>query len=248
MTSAQIFSCMASLFRGRIAFATLFLLPAITERAAFGQAAQTLPVLAFPEQGLDDTAAYQGYQTRFFRDSKANVVQVYLDPRGGRVVNLWADAFNESAGFTVRDGAGKAARLTWGSDGAVATDSGARRSIEYHLIAHAPRVDIGWILLGSMRVERDLQYSRRHLEPFRTPTFRMPELAALITNLQRLGPAERGRHLALLNARGIAELRSRLQPTISSTAGLSPGFRAAQSAFDGRNHLALELGVDPREA
>ncbi|MBC7790794.1 MAG: hypothetical protein H7Z74_12670, partial [Anaerolineae bacterium] len=47
---------------------------------------------------------------------------------------------------------------------------------------------------------------------------------------------------------GIAELRSRLQPTISSTAGLSPGFRAAQSAFDGRNHLALELGVDPREA
>ena len=29
-----------------------------------------LPVLSFPEPGLDDTAAYQGYQTRFYRDSK----------------------------------------------------------------------------------------------------------------------------------------------------------------------------------
>src|ERR1700686_3897877 len=73
------------------------------------------PVLAFPEPGLDDPAAYQGYQTRFFRDTKGNVVQVYLDARSGRVVNLLADAMDESVGFTVRDGAGKPVRLEWGS-------------------------------------------------------------------------------------------------------------------------------------
>jgi hypothetical protein len=38
------------------------------------------PVLSFPEPGLDDTAAYQGYQTRFYRDSKDNPVQIYLQP------------------------------------------------------------------------------------------------------------------------------------------------------------------------
>ena len=29
------------------------------------QASQTAPVLSFPEAGLDDPSAYQGYQTRF---------------------------------------------------------------------------------------------------------------------------------------------------------------------------------------
>jgi len=54
--------------------------------AAATAAAQTRvqPILGFPEQGLDDPAAYQGYQTRFFRDTKGNVVQVYLDARSGR--------------------------------------------------------------------------------------------------------------------------------------------------------------------
>src|SRR6202163_2851706 len=72
------------------------------------------PVLGFPEQGLDDFAAYQGYQTRFFRDTKGNVVQIYLDARRGRVVNLLPDAGNESVGFTVRDTTGKPLRLEWG--------------------------------------------------------------------------------------------------------------------------------------
>ena len=65
------------------------------------------PILGFPEAGLDDAAAYQGYQTRFFRDTKGNVVQIYLNARRGRVVNLLADAVDESVGFTVRDGTGK---------------------------------------------------------------------------------------------------------------------------------------------
>src|SRR5438045_55816 len=64
--------------------------------AAATAAAQTRvqPILGFPEQGLDDPAAYQGYQTRFFRDTKGNVVQVYLDASAARVeVNLDDIAF-----------------------------------------------------------------------------------------------------------------------------------------------------------
>ena len=60
------------------------------------------PVLEFPEAGLDDPAAYDGYSTRFFRDSHRNSFQVYLDTRSGRVVHVWADATNASAAFTVR--------------------------------------------------------------------------------------------------------------------------------------------------
>src|SRR3954468_15490655 len=79
------------------------------------QARNVQPILAFPEQGLDDPAAYQGYQTRFFRDTRGNVVQIYLDARSGRVVNLLADAADESLGFTVRDRDGKPVRLEWGA-------------------------------------------------------------------------------------------------------------------------------------
>src|SRR5437868_6829290 len=70
-----------------------------------------LPVLAFPEAGLDDSAAYQGYTTRLFRDAARNTVQIYLDGRDGRVVHVWADALNESLGFTARDSAGNPAPL-----------------------------------------------------------------------------------------------------------------------------------------
>ena len=69
--------------------------------------AETPPVLEFPEAGVDDTAAYEGYSTRFFRDSRGNAFQIYLEGRSGRVVHVWADAANESAAFTVRDRAGR---------------------------------------------------------------------------------------------------------------------------------------------
>src|SRR2546430_15408737 len=73
------------------------------------------PYLAFPEPGLDDPAAYEGYETRVYRDASGNAFQVYLNRSKGRVVHLWADALNESAGFTARDSAGAPAELTWGS-------------------------------------------------------------------------------------------------------------------------------------
>src|SRR5205085_6264804 len=112
---------------------------ALVAGTAAGQT-RVQPILGFPEAGLDDPAAYQGYQTRFFRDTKGNVVQIYLDARSGRVVNLLADAIDESVGFTVRDMAGKPVRLDWGSADAIVTTNGERRTIEYQLLSSARAV------------------------------------------------------------------------------------------------------------
>ncbi|MBA2708053.1 MAG: hypothetical protein H0U59_09640 [Gemmatimonadaceae bacterium] len=207
------------------------------------------PVLGFPEAGLDDPAAYQGYQTRFFRDAGGNAVQVYLDARTGRAVTVMADAVNESVGFTVRDGDGKPLRLEWGSGTANITRSGSRRSIEYQLVAESPRIRIGLILLGSMRVERDLVYSGRHLKTYALPVFPIRELNEMMVNLGRLAPDERNRQLGLLNVRGLPDLRRRMQPTFTSTvSGPRRSVSVAQTAFDGKTHLELELSIDPREA
>ena len=207
-----------------------------------------LPVLSFPEPGVDDTTAYQGYQTRFYRDSKQNTVQIYLEPKGARVVLLWADAANESAGFTVRDGTGHAVRLSWGSDTGVVADSGSSRSIEWQLSAPASRVTLGWFVLGSMRVERDFQYQRRHLRPFGAPPFVVAEESLLVATVARLPGAERARHLQLLHAASVGELRSRLQPTlVASRPDTAWGVRITRPALDGRSRLTVELRVDPRE-
>jgi hypothetical protein len=197
---------------------------------------------------MDDTAAYQGYKTRFYRDSKGNALQVYLDGRSGRVVDMWADAADESIGFTARDGEGRPATLEWGSDSAIIADSGAVRTLTYTLAASGPRLDIGLLLLGSMRVERDFQYARQHLEPFGSPSFREKELVQLIDNLRKLAPAEQRRQLALLNATSTEQLTSRLVPTLTShCAGSACVVRAVHTSFDGVHHLALELRTDPRE-
>ena len=114
------------------------------------------PYLAFPETGLDDPAAYEGYETRVYRDASGNAFQVYLNRSKGRVVHLWADALNESAAFTARDSGGVPAELTWSSAGAVVGASGHTRSVAYGLEASSS-VTLGLLLLGSMRVERDFQ-------------------------------------------------------------------------------------------
>src|SRR5256885_1970239 len=114
-------SCLAASLVGVLAAGT---------QSASAQTRNVQPILAFPDQGLDDPAAYQGYQTRFFRDTKGNVVQIYLDARSGRVVNLLADAVDESAGFTVRDGTGKPIRLDRGSADAVGSRDGGNLTID----------------------------------------------------------------------------------------------------------------------
>jgi hypothetical protein len=208
----------------------------------------TLPVLVFPEPDLDDTAAYQGYQTRFYRDSKGNTVQIYLQPQGGRAVLVWADAANESVGFTVRDAVGRAAPLEWGAAAAEVSDSGAARTIEYRLKSDVSRIDVGWFLLGSMRVERDFVYAKRHMMPFTAPPFRVAEESLLVADIARLPDEERRDHLAALNASSLSELRARLIPTmVSSQTDTSWTLRVERPSLDARNHLSLELTVDPRK-
>ena len=210
-------------------------------------AQQIVPVLSFPEPGLDDSAAYEGYRTRFFRDAAGNTVQIYLDAREGRVVHLLADAANASVGFTARDARGGSAPLRWGGEGAAVAAADGMRTLEYRLAADAPHVHLGWFLLGSMRVERDFQYARHHRAPFDGRPFVLPETERLLAALERLDPAVRGRHLALLGAADVAALRARLRPRLTTRAGDSVWIaRIVQPSLDGRDSMALELRVDPR--
>jgi hypothetical protein len=208
---------------------------------------ETLPVLAFPEPGIDDTASYQGYQTRFYRDSKRNTVQIYLERRGGRVVLVWADGANESAGFTVRDARGRPARVTWAAEPAHVTDSANTRTIKYRLATELSGIELGWFLLGSMRVERDFVYGERHLRPFTAAPFVVAEESLLVADVVRLPAEEQARHLALLRAGSGGELTQRLQPTLSlSRSDTLWTVYVGRPSLDGRNRMALEIGVNPR--
>jgi len=216
------------------------------------------PYLAFPEPGLDDPAAYEGYATRVYQDASHNAFQVYLKGNTGRVVNLWADAANESVGFTVRDSSGRPAELAWGSSGAVVARSAQTRSVSYALeLPSAVRVSL--FLLGSMRVERDLQYAARDTLPLDATPFPQPELSELIDHVAKLKPAEQARHLSLLGVRTIEALRARLLPHVVLTphpplrdaergsADTTWSVRVEQVSFDGKNHLWLALEGDTRE-
>ena len=207
--------------------------------------AQVAPVLAFPEPGLDDPAAYRGYRTRFYRDSKGNTVQIYLEPRGARAVLVWADALNESAGFTVRDARGRPAMLDWGARNATVSDSAGFRAIEYTLTAGAPTVTIGWPVLGTMRVERDFVYAGRQLEPFNAPPFVVQEESLLVATVARLPEAEQRKHLALLHAPTIAALKERLRPTVTTARQAGQWVvRLVRPALDSSATMVLELRGD----
>jgi hypothetical protein len=207
------------------------------------------PVLAFPERDLDDSAAYEGYRTRFLRDAAGNTVQIYINQREGRVVHLWADAANASAGMTVRDAAGEPAPLHWGADGARIGTAGDTRIVEYELTSDAGPLEIGAFVLGSMRLERDFQYQRGHLAPFGAARADQPELLELTARLERLPAGERERQLALLAAGSTAELRARLEPALRQS---GPATRRVilveQPTFDGRNRLSLELTFENADA
>src|SRR5437762_9828748 len=233
------------------------------ERGSGGEADTVPPYLAFPQPGLDDPAAYEGYQTRVYQDASGNAFQVYVKS-SGRVVNLWADAANESVGFSVRDSSGKPAELAWASSGAAVERSpaGRTRSVAYSLEAPST-VRIGLFLLGSMRVERDFGYGERDSLPLDAPAFTQHELLELIEHIAKLKGAERSRHLALLGVKSVEALRARLVPRIvlNPSSPLSAVRRGGQvvrtdttwvveveqPSFDGKTHLWLSLQGDTRE-
>jgi hypothetical protein len=204
------------------------------------------PVLAFPDPALDDTAAYQGYSTRLFRDAADNTVQIYIDNRSGRVVHLLADGENESVGFTVRDARGRPANVTWSGSTATVSGVSRTRTFTYDLQADASRVAIGWFLLGSMRVERDFQYAGRHTKPFAAPPFVLPEMERLVSALTFLDEPTRRQHLGFINAASVQAVRARLEPTITAgPSGTAWVARIIQPSLDARDTLAVVLRVDP---
>jgi hypothetical protein len=230
--------------------ACLLVLPLLLQacRAAPGGAEQT-PVLEFPEAGVDDPVAYEGYVARFFRDASGNTFQVYLNQRDGRVVHVWADAANESAGFTARDAGGRAWPVVWGGPGAAAESKGPSRTMRYRLAADVATLEIGWFLLGTMRQERDFQYQGWHRRPYGDPPFILPELTSLIESLERLPTEQQTRHLTLLAASDVAELRSRLESRVSlSENEVGWSVLVEHTSLDGRNRLMLELSGDASAA
>ncbi len=233
---------------GKALLQLFVLLPAMTLFEA-ASAQEMEPVLAFPQPGLDDTSTYRGYMTRFFRDHEGNAVQVSLNHNHGRIVNLWADAANESISFTARDADSRPAKLIWGSERAAARGEGKTRQLEYLLTSPSTAIDIGHFLLCSMRKERDFQYFEKHLLPFESAPYLENEYTELLENLARLPAAERARHLALFSAKNVEDLRARLQPSInSSVRGSSWVVTIKQPTFDGKNLLVLELGADQAQA
>lgn len=219
------------------------------------------PVLDFPQPGIDDSSAYHDYKTRFYRDSKGNVLQIYLRENEGRVVNLWADAANESIGFTARDASGAPAALTFGAPAATVGSYASSRYVEYHLTSNTTHLRLGWFLLGTMRIERDFQYWRKHLAPFTAPPFHVAEEDSLVARLESLPASERPAELGLLGARSIGELEARLEPRVSmltdlrvTRQGHGPPRAAGnaggavtvdETSLDGKHHLQLEILPGP---
>ncbi|HZF68463.1 MAG TPA: hypothetical protein VEZ47_10525, partial [Gemmatirosa sp.] len=219
---------------------------ALLAQLAAGAGQPVAPVLAFPEPGLDDTAAYQGYRTRLFRDAAGNTVQVYVEGRAGRVVHLLADAENASIGLTAQDGRGRPVAVRWDGPGAEVArggPGGRTRTLAHPVVVDAPTVRLGGFVLGTMRVERDYQHARAHERPLGATAHVVPELARLAAGMARLQPTERRRQLALLGAPDLATLEARLRPTVTLLPA-GGGARVVQPSLDGRDTLAVELLVD----
>ena len=204
------------------------------------------PVLAFPEPGLDDTAAYQGYETRLYRDAANNTVQIYLDRRSGRVVEVLADAIDESVGFTIRSGS-RPATIDWSGSGAQVSDSAGTRTLTWWLEARTRRATLGFFLLGTMRVERDFQYAHAQLRPFDAPPYVIAPESALVAHVAKLGGDEQRRQLALLDASSVGELAGRLDPPPVLHEVNGRWIVAIEKpALDGKTWLRLELQGDTR--
>src|SRR3989475_2194156 len=190
-------------------------------------ARETAPVLTFPTPSLDDSAAYEGYTARLYRDARGNSVEIYIEAKTGRLVHLWADALNESIGFTVRDGA--VAFDPGGATVGATGGRGGRRWLRYSLTVQGGRsTRLGQFRLGSMRIERDSGYAGRVGDRIDAPTFVVPEMAQFA---RALGPPYTER------------------PTPSVRLTSTPRdwtMRASQPSLDGKNHLWLTLRGDPR--
>src|SRR5688500_592832 len=96
-----------------------------------------------------------------------------------------------------------------------------------------------------MCVYRDLKFQRCNMRQLDAPPFPRPELDTLIANIQRLSDEERQRHLELVRASDVADLRARMSPTVTRAEVDSNWIiTIEQPSFDGRSHLDLEFRVN----
>ncbi len=209
----------------------------------FSQSDTVLPIIELPDLRIDDLTAYQGYTTRFYRDSAGNTLQISLNKNTGRVVHLLANGANESISFTVRNPDGHPEQMRWHSDGAVIFKQNNRRFVEYTIYSPSSEIDIGLFLLGSMRKEREFQYHQIHLEQFGIEKeFIEPEFIELINNINRLPARYNEDILWELRATSIDDLEHRLLPTISIHSEQDKYLlRIEQYTFEMKNLLSLEL-------
>ena len=66
----------------------------------------------------------------------------------------------------MRDARGAAADLQWASTGAQVAKTGRRKALSYDVRSSAAALHLGRFVLGSMRIERDVQYFKEHTKPF----------------------------------------------------------------------------------
>lgn len=202
-----------------------------------------MPVLAFPEAGLDDSAAYAGYATRFYRDANRNTVQVYLDRREGRVVHLLANGENESVGWSARTPSGEAASLHFGEAPAQVWRAGRHAAFRHELTTDAATLHLGRFVLGSMRIERDVQYAEAHRQSFADAPYVSPEFRALLDAVAGQPTVTRQAALAALRAGSVAQLRARLAPTVRrASAAPTADVIIEQPSLDGLDTLQLTIG------
>ena len=201
------------------------------------------PVLTFPEAGLDDSVAYAGYSTRFFRDATRNTVQIYLDRREGRVVHLLANGENESIGFSARTSDGTAAPVQWAARDVRVWTDGRRKLLTYDLDVPATALHIGRFVLGSMRIERDVQHFKEHRRPFSDAPYALPEFVAVAEAIASQPERTRRAALATLGAPGLDALRARLTPTLLKRTGPNSGATIEQLSLDGLDTLRLTIAA-----
>jgi hypothetical protein len=209
-----------------------------------------LPIVEFPQDGIDDPEVYSGYTTRFYKDTKRNTAQIIINSKSRRVTNLFADAANESISFSWHDLQNDNSNLKFVSPNAFVTEDGNLRTVEYALASSSGSVEIGLFLLSTMRVERDFHYQGRYMLPLNTePVFEITELTNMIENMNRLPENIRNEHLALLDAASTEQLKQRLSPEVKlSKQNEYAGISIRQISFDGKNILSLEIKVDTNSA
>jgi hypothetical protein len=199
-------------------------------------------VLEFPQEGLDDLATYQGYITRFFRDINKNTVQIYIKQDVGRIVNVLADGFNESIGFTARGLNGNPVSISWGSNQAEVFKDGTINYLRYTLTTDADELIVGLFYLGTMRQERDLGYMNKLLDPFGASRFIDEQFITMINQLEKLPVEYQTDFLKILGTINTDELRNRLIPDVSiREMEKQQSILVSQTSFDGKNNLSIRL-------